>query len=70
MAFLNGQFEPGNDLIAPRPEHHIPGLTPGDRVGIQWPNAIEVVQVFVAAFKAGLIAVPVNLRLKPQEITS
>ncbi|MGE3955612.1 MAG: class I adenylate-forming enzyme family protein [Vicinamibacterales bacterium] len=44
------------------------GLKPGDRVAIQWPNAIEVVQVFFAAFKAGLIAVPINLRLKPQEI--
>ena len=44
------------------------GLTPGDRVAIQWPNAIEVVQVYFAAFKAGLIAVPINLRLKPSEI--
>lgn len=44
------------------------GLKVGDRIAIQWPNAIEVVQVFFAAFKAGLIAVPINLRLKPQEI--
>ena len=44
------------------------GLKPGDRVAIQWPNAIEVVQIFFAAFKAGLIAVPINLRLKPAEI--
>lgn len=44
------------------------GLKPGDRVAIQWPNAIEVVQVFFAAFKAGLTAVPINLRLKPNEI--
>lgn len=44
------------------------GLQPGDRVAIQWPNAIEVVQVFFAAFKAGLTCVPINLRLKPNEI--
>jgi len=44
------------------------GLRPGDRVAIQWPNAIEVVQVYFASFKAGLIAVPINLRLKPSEI--
>lgn len=44
------------------------GLRPGDRIAIQWPNAIEVVQLFFAAFKAGLIAVPINLRLKPAEI--
>jgi len=30
------------------------GLQPGDRVAIQWPNAIAVVQVYFAAFKAGL----------------
>src|SRR5690349_10464552 len=44
------------------------GLRPGDRVAIQWPNTIEVVQLYFAAFKAGLIAVPINLRLKPVEV--
>src|SRR5262245_25151954 len=44
------------------------GLQPGARVAIQWPNAIEVAQVYFAAFKAGLIVVPINLRLKPSEI--
>jgi long-chain acyl-CoA synthetase len=45
------------------------GLRPGDRLAIQWPNAIEVAQLYFAAFKAGLIAVPINLRLKPAEIS-
>ncbi len=44
------------------------GLKPGDRVAIQWPNEIDAVQLYFAIFKAGLIAVPVNLRLKPPEI--
>lgn len=44
------------------------GLMPGDRVAIQWPNEIEAAQLYFAAFKAGLIAVPINLRLKPPEI--
>jgi long-chain acyl-CoA synthetase len=44
------------------------GLQPGDRVAIHWSNSIEVVQVFFAVFKAGLIAVPVNLRLKSPEV--
>jgi long-chain acyl-CoA synthetase len=43
------------------------GLQPGDRVAIHWSNSIEVVQIFFAVFKAGLIAVPVNTRLKPPE---
>ena len=31
MAFLNHQFEAGNDLITPRPEYRFKGLKPGDR---------------------------------------
>ena len=30
-AFLNFQFERGNDLITPRPETRFHGLKPGDR---------------------------------------
>jgi len=44
------------------------GLKPGDRFAVQWPNGFEVVQLYFAAAKAGLIAVPINLRLKPSEI--
>src|SRR5690242_1629234 len=43
-------------------------LEPGDRVAIHWLNSVEVVNLYFACFKAGLIAVPVNNRLKPQEI--
>jgi long-chain acyl-CoA synthetase len=45
------------------------GLRPGDRIAMHWPNSVPTVQLFFAAFKAGLIAVPVNTRLKPAEIT-
>ncbi|WP_199873374.1 DUF2237 family protein [Ideonella sp. A 288] len=31
LAFLNHQFERGNDLITPRPEFRFRGLQPGDR---------------------------------------
>src|SRR6266404_437211 len=44
------------------------GLKPGDRVAIHWSNSIEVVTLFFACFKAGLIAVPVNIRMKAPEI--
>jgi long-chain acyl-CoA synthetase len=44
------------------------GLKPGDRLALHWPNGIETIQLYFAAFKAGLIAVPVNLRLKTPEI--
>jgi len=44
------------------------GLEPGDRVAIHWGNSVEVVELYFACFKAGLIAVPVNNRLKTPEI--
>jgi long-chain acyl-CoA synthetase len=44
------------------------GLRPGDRVAVHWSNSIETVQLLLAAFRAGLVAVPVNVRLKPPEI--
>lgn len=44
------------------------GLRPGERVAIHWSNSVEVVQLLFALFKAGLVAVTVNVRLKPPEI--
>ncbi len=44
-------------------------LETGDRVAIHWCNSVELVTLYFACFKAGLIAVPVNNRLKPAEIT-
>src|ERR1700722_18829269 len=40
------------------------GLEAGDRVAIHWCNSLDVVTLFFACFKAGLIAVPLNTRLK------
>jgi hypothetical protein len=40
--FLNQQFERGNDLITPRPEHRFRGLKPGDRwcvCALRWREA-------------------------------
>ena len=42
LAFLNHQFERGNDLITPRPEHRFRGLKPGDRwcvCALRWREA-------------------------------
>jgi long-chain acyl-CoA synthetase len=44
------------------------GLLAGDRVAVCSSNSIELVQVYLGLFKAGLIAVTVNTRLKPDEI--
>lgn len=44
------------------------GCRPGDRVALHWPNSIEMVKLFFACFKAGIIPVPVNIRMKASEI--
>ena len=44
------------------------GLQIGDRVAIHWCNSVEVATFYFACFRAGLIAVPVNNRLKAPEI--
>src|SRR6476619_5927167 len=44
------------------------GLRPGDRVAIHWSNSFQTVELFFACFRAGLIVVPINTRLKASEI--
>lgn len=44
------------------------GLRPGDRLAIHWSNSFQTVQLFFACFRAGLIVVPINTRLKASEI--
>jgi len=43
-------------------------LEPSDRVALHWCNSIDLVKLYFACFKAGLIAVPVNNRMKAPEI--
>src|SRR5271166_2083512 len=44
------------------------GLSQGDRVAVLAYNAVEWVEIYVAAAKAGLVAVPLNFRLVGPEI--
>jgi acyl-CoA synthetase (AMP-forming)/AMP-acid ligase II len=44
------------------------GLARGDRVGIYLPNCVEIVEVEIACYKAGLIKAPFNARLSPREV--
>jgi long-chain acyl-CoA synthetase len=44
------------------------GLIPGDRVAMHWHNSIELVVLMLSAFRAGLVAVPINPRLTAPEI--
>jgi long-chain acyl-CoA synthetase len=44
------------------------GFQSGDRIALHWPNSIEMVKLLFACFRAGIIAVPVNVRLKAPEV--
>jgi long-chain acyl-CoA synthetase len=45
-----------------------PAWSPADRVAIHLANGIDIIAAYYACFKAGLIAVPINTRLKAPEI--
>jgi fatty-acyl-CoA synthase len=44
------------------------GLSKGDRVAILAYNTVEWLEIYAAAAKAGLVAVPLNFRLVGKEI--
>ncbi|MDA7419052.1 AMP-binding protein [Xenophilus arseniciresistens] len=44
------------------------GLARGDRVGIYLPNCVEIVEIELACYKAGLVKAPFNARLSPAEV--
>src|SRR5882672_7203366 len=44
------------------------GLTKGDRVAVLAYNCVEWLEIYAATAKAGLVAVPINFRLKAEEI--
>jgi len=44
------------------------GLQRGDRVGIYLPNGVEIVEIELACYKAGLVKAPFNARLSPAEV--
>ena len=43
-------------------------LRRGDRIALAMPNCVEYIQILIAAWFAGLAAVPINARLHPREI--
>jgi len=44
------------------------GFAAGDRIAIHWPNSVDTARLYFGIFKAGMIAVPVNSRLKQEEV--
>lgn len=44
------------------------GLERGERVGVYLPNCVEIVEIELACYKAGLVKAPFNARLSPAEV--
>ena len=45
------------------------GLQPGDRVSVYLANSVEIILVYLACIKLGLIFVPINILYRDREIT-
>ncbi len=45
------------------------GLQKGDKVAVLMENSIEIVEIFLATAKTGIIIVPINFRLVGQEVS-
>jgi long-chain acyl-CoA synthetase len=58
------------DLAVNRMARHFTdrGLERGDRVAVHWHNSIEFVVLMMGAWRAGLVVVPINPRMKVAEI--
>src|SRR3954453_18656855 len=44
------------------------GLKIGDRLGVQLPNCVEMIDLYLACVKLGVIFVPINVLYKDREI--
>jgi long-chain acyl-CoA synthetase len=44
------------------------GVRPGDRVGVQLPNSLHLIEAFFATFKIGAVVVPVNPSLRAPDL--
>ncbi len=44
------------------------GLQPGDRVALVMPNCLHSIVCYLGAIRAGATALPINIRLRPQEM--
>ena len=44
------------------------GLTKGDKVAVFMENSIEIVEIFLATAKTGIVIVPINFRLVGREV--
>ena len=44
------------------------GMRPGDRVALVMPNCLHSIVCYLGAVRAGVVALPVNIRLKPEEM--
>src|SRR5580698_2918396 len=59
-----GEIDERSDRMAASLSH----LEPGDRVCVQLANCIEIIDIYLACVKLGLIFVPVNILYRDREV--
>src|SRR5579872_594705 len=59
-----GEIDQRSDRMAASLAH----LQPGDRVCVQLANCIEIIDIYLACIKLGLIFVPVNILYRDREV--
>ena len=65
--YTYGEIDAASTALAGALQERL-GLEPGERIAFVVPNCIEFVTAYVAAMKAGLVALPVNVRLAADEM--
>jgi malonyl-CoA/methylmalonyl-CoA synthetase len=61
-----GEIDERSDRMAAFLTQH--GFVPGDRLGVQLPNCIEMIDFYLACVKLGVIFVPVNVLYRDREV--
>jgi acyl-CoA synthetase (AMP-forming)/AMP-acid ligase II len=65
--YTYGEVDVASSALAEALQANV-GLEPGERIAFVVPNCIEFIVAYVAAMKAGLVALPVNVRLAADEM--
>jgi len=66
VEYTFGQIDERSDQMAASLVEQ--GLQPGDRLSVQLPNCIELIDIYLACVKLGVIFVPINILYRDREV--
>src|SRR5579884_2917014 len=65
-SYTFGDLEGRSNRVARRLQQH--GFAPGDRLCVYLPNCVELIDLYLACIKTGVIFVPINILYREREI--